>query len=289
VITTRNMNTEIINLFLFFSFLQFSTSLIAETEIKEEKAATIEEFEFKKANTEYSKGNKIEAFQLYKSSCEKNFAKACGLLGSLEYSQGQRNEETINYLKKACQLNYGLGCFSLAAYYSDKNESTKSLTEAAKSCNLKVYQGCHLAGVLSKKLGNESESKKFFNIGCDNNYMNSCSALGVMEKEGSEKSTSYLNKACNSNFYPGCLMLAYSEVKLNRKAEALKFFKKSCEHVGNPINADFNSEMEKDACHGYALIELELGNPKIAYAIFEKNCNAGYSESCSELKKSLKK
>ena len=86
-----------------------------------------------------------KAFQLYAISCDLGRSEACAEAGFQKYKRKDYKVAHTYYLK-ACNMDYGQGCFNLGAlYYNSEgvsNDAGKAKSYLRKSCDLGYKEGC---------------------------------------------------------------------------------------------------------------------------------------------------
>lgn len=93
----------------------------------------------------------FKAFDLYKKSCDLDYAKACINLGSmLEKGDGTKRDlkQAYSYYEKACKLEDGYGCkmqgLALEHGVGTNKDIAKATELYGKACDMKDQEGCDL-------------------------------------------------------------------------------------------------------------------------------------------------
>lgn len=210
-----------------------------------------EDLENYATSTRKSADHKI-AHKLCLRDCNLNDGQACANVG-IQYELGEsvpvNYEKAKQYYEKACTLNYGRGCFSLA-FLSEQ-------------------------GVLKKNLKN---TDSYYEKGCNLGYGLSCFKRGVRHKDNAILAKSYYEKGCKFNDNYSCYSLAEiylngNGVERNNKLAA-EFYKKSC---------DLGSI---DACHDLApFYEQGVGieqNIQEAKKLYKATCTMDAPGVCDD-------
>jgi len=138
-----------------------------------------------------------------------------------QYNKKRDSVNTLKYLHKACDLNYGKGCYFLGTFYEIGEGTRKDYVKASryykKGCDLNNDVACYRLGNLYyqgqgvKK--NQLKASKYYKKGCDMNVPASCTFLGTIYMEGGDgvkkdhnKAMKYLKKACSLHDVGGCVM-----------------------------------------------------------------------------------
>ena len=172
--------------------------------------------------------SKSLAANYYRKACDGNYMQACSNLAYL-YKMGQgvtTNVATARlYYEKACRGGYSYACnyakslggsSSGAVSFSSSPSSGKKYLEYDRNCNrFRNMQDCNRLG-LAYSFGGSGASKskilaaKYYRKACDGGFMQGCSNLGFLYKNGQgvAKSVSqasyYWSKACRGGYSSAC-------------------------------------------------------------------------------------
>jgi uncharacterized protein len=209
-----------------------------------------------------AKRSPVDAAKLFKASCERGDARACGFLGQMlndpRFTGGKPDVETGNrFLSKSCDQGDPVGCEGLAQAYLFSRGFQRDPQTAAK----------------------------YYLKSCSGGNRDSCSALGVLLMGGNglnkdyEKAGKILIMACQGDSAQGCENLAgMIEMGLGTQRDpdkATKLYAKAC-------------SMNDNNCEGLAVMK-QLGkgtdkNPTEAVSLYRKACGAGSTTACAFLR-----
>ena len=149
-----------------------------------------------------------------------------------------RDKSLAFFYQKACNMNYGAGCYELGRLYSNgkgvKQDDGVARAYWKIACDKDYAEGCVVFGVLYEQNGDDQKAKTYYEKACiDLNDGSGCVSLGDLynfqgvipadPKKQSEdlcngrcvrkdyqKAKTYYEKSCNdlNNLY-GCSHLAY--------------------------------------------------------------------------------
>ncbi len=151
-------------------------------------------------------------------------------LGLYYNELGMDHKKAIKYYKKACDLGYGKGCYSLGEIYYYGPEASKGIKYYIKegikyykkACNLGDKKGCYWLGNLYYSGYRDIVSKdykkviKYYKKACDLGYKKGCNDLGDLYLSGDivskdyKKAIKYYKKACELGDDMDCLILKHS-------------------------------------------------------------------------------
>lgn len=143
-----------------------------------------------------------------------------------QYAEKKDSANTLKYLYKSCNLNYGKGCQVLGVFYEVGEDTKKDYLKASKyykkGCDLNNDVACYMLGNLYfqgqgvKK--DHGKAVKYYKKGCEMNVPASCTFLGTIYMEGGygvkkdhNKALKYLKKACSLRDVGGCVMKTFIE------------------------------------------------------------------------------
>ena len=190
---------------------------------------------------------------LLKTACDKNVGIACAHLASHLWGceDMDATPEMIDLYKKSCDLNYAKGCAIYAGFLDDKKDREKKWNLLWKACQSKVGLGCRGLFKLSEK-GREgypiqNNSMKYLEKGCKHRDFISCNILGRhFEKSDSEKALPFFKMACNGNLGIACRSAGLIEEEDGLYDKAVNLLEKAkplIDEMYDGINSEF-IEME---------------------------------------------
>jgi len=187
-------------------------------------------------------------FEKSKSDCEAGKGEACAVHGYFHMTLANSEsdiKQTTKYFEKSCNLDSGLGCFSLASILENGFSDRKDPKEA----NSKFEQSCKL------------------------NYEDGCINLGIKYAQGKsvakdlEKSLTYLSKLCNSKTMRSCYYKREIAIKL-QKPEIAK------------LHVPFKNNFENDIEFKQAAIKWQSADYLNANRALNKLCEKNKSNAC---------
>lgn len=180
--------------------------------------------------------------------CKKEECLAVGVF----YSLMSRDDEAIKFIQKAINTGYNefskIGVYSILSSvyrYRYENNEQKATYYAKLGCDNKEYEACALLGETHFNNEEYKESKKYFQIACDNAKhiefkAHSCEYLGILYYNGLgiqkdiKKGLSYIEDACHLDYIEACGKLknlyTFGDKDTKENADlANKFEKKICD------------------------------------------------------------
>jgi TPR repeat protein len=120
------------------------------------------------------------------------------------------------------------------------------------------------------QIGNRIEAKKLFSQGCEKLDFKSCTALGSLEYDDSQKNIAEdsFKKACEGGEISGCVGLGVIGIEKNNYTEAQVHLKKAC---------------DKDEMRGCYLLGYLQKNQSSAETLYKKACAGNIMEACNVL------
>jgi TPR repeat protein len=192
--------------------------------------------------------------ELFSINCKGGSAEACAYEG-LQLSESADTElASVDVLKRACDLQSGSGCASLAFLYATGKAVAKDDKRAAtlyrKSCELGDAQGCYNAGLMSEGGRGVKEdlarAAADYDEACELGSSTACTNLGFLYERGrgvredKARAVALYQRGCDgSSCAPsnlgGCVNVgrAYRDgigVAKN-EAKAAEIFREACERV----------------------------------------------------------
>ena len=193
--------------------------------------------------------SKLKALEIFKDSCEKNYAKACTAYGYM-YDVGLGVEENatlaFKYYKKGCDSCNMWGCNNLGWLYEKGKGVIKDIEKAIKlykqACDDGYAYACRNLGRIYKNgktvKQNYQKAMKYFTDAYKKGNIESYVQLGDMYYYGLGVDNNYtkaielFKKACKNNNMWGCNYLGwmYKSAKGVDKntTKALQLYKKAC-------------------------------------------------------------
>ena len=224
----------------------------------------------------------------YEDQCSQGKVYYCFALGQY-YANGQKgytknNTKSKYFFEKACDLNYGVGCYNLGLVYLNglgvnKNKSSAK-TYFDKACSLGRQEACDEISNNYSSGSNISHEEY-----CSQGKGEYCFSLGWSYANGKNgytkdysKAKSFYEKACNLDNGGGCNNLGVlydygNGVGQNQKV-ALYYFEKACK-LNDEYGCSNSGYMYNDG-RGTA---QDYQKAKMYY---NKACSLGLKESCNK-------
>ena len=129
-------------------------------------------------------------FTEYREACDNNDGSACYELGLL-YDEGKmvaKNEKKADqFILRACELKYDVGCLATAAYYQVNNNMKKAIGYYVEVCERGDASACALAAVLYQygydNLDKDIDmARKYYKKACDLGDMDGCAEYRKIRK-----------------------------------------------------------------------------------------------------------
>jgi len=195
-------------------------------------------------------GKRKKAYKFHKYGCKIGSAQSCFRAASILY-QAQKNKITrrsLEFYKKSCTEEYSPGCFTVADYYSRKQQIMQSLSYYKLHCNFSLPENipidhnqiisCFKAGEISFLRKKRPAAIEYYEKACDLRgkssktetlAMKACARLGTLSrnKDLLDLGIEYLHVNCNKmKNSEACYELAVIYSQDNKIKKAFNYFEK---------------------------------------------------------------
>ncbi len=234
--------------------------------------------------------NKEKAMAYYLKACDLNYGLGCSNLGNF-YVVDNDFAKAMEMFEKSCSLDIAIGCYRLALTYDNENnpkfDRNKTNELYAKACAMGEAMACGNLGInyyfgngVEKDAGKVSE---YLSRGCELGNSLSCTRLGQYYSELADetKSVEYFRKGCDMQHGEACFLLSDLAEKGKLKPSATEKQRSSLDYL--KLSCDLEYALGCAQTGLYLHSKAKKKNPLRAAAYWERGCDLGNAQSCSEL------